>query len=434
MPKFYADVTSHTDGGSFLLSTGLEVKFRLHDTLSMRRHWLRGKATSCHGGLSSFPRWVRGQVPTRDLSEESRTTLLTVPELWPSPRQKHCLHVPSGSESLPREPAGPGLGPPPAPPSARRPPAPPWGNPPGGRGGPRVPSNPRCRRSSLLGREPRRWRGWWGGQSGRRAPSGRGRGRGGQPGLQSAPRCGGAERGRPAGGDSRAGDNQPVTLPRPGRGERALNPEGERTAPPGGRGDAAAGLGSPQDQPLSRVLRGPVGDGARKYLPGGLTGAGGPRSYVARRWDVGKLRWSLWGSSGRPPGPWLGRAGGAGSGPPPPWGDRLSPGGRELRAARAAAFPLPAPPTACGSGRDAAAAEREGAAAAAPEGPVSAWAGKPPPGRRVPSGVRRDGAQGRTHGQPYPWSGEVRGCFWPQSSNFLFFFKLPEDMVFCPFY
>lgn len=36
------------------------------------------------------------------------------------------------------------------------------------------------------------------------------------PGLQSAPRCGGAERGRPAGGDSRAGDNQRVTLPLPG--------------------------------------------------------------------------------------------------------------------------------------------------------------------------------------------------------------------------
>lgn len=79
--------------------------------------------------------------------------------------------------------------------------------------------------------------------------------------------------------------------PSPGQRERALNHEGDRTAPPGSREDAAARLGSSQDQPLNRVLRGPVGHGAGEYLPGGLMEAGGsspsgglrgPRGYVGK--------------------------------------------------------------------------------------------------------------------------------------------------------
>lgn len=66
---------------------------------------------------------------------------LTVPELWPSPSQKHCLHVQSGSsESLAGEPAGPGLGRSPAPPSAWRRSAPLRGN----RAKGALPPNPRC--------------------------------------------------------------------------------------------------------------------------------------------------------------------------------------------------------------------------------------------------------------------------------------------------
>lgn len=78
------------------------------------------------------------------------------------------------------------------------------------------------------------------------------------PGPQSVPRCGGAERDRPAGGVTAA----QVTIspsPSPGQGEQALN-----------RGE------SPQDRPLKP---GAVGHGARKYHGGELRG--GPRGYAA---------------------------------------------------------------------------------------------------------------------------------------------------------
>lgn len=82
---------------------------------------------------------------------------------------------------------------------------------------------PRCEGNPPAGQGRRQthaaWRARW--QRGSRGGGGVGEAdsRGGGPlrsGPQSAPRCGGVERGRPAGGDSRAGDNQPVTLPWPG--------------------------------------------------------------------------------------------------------------------------------------------------------------------------------------------------------------------------
>lgn len=208
--------------------------------------------------------------------------LLTIPELWPSPSQKHCLHVQSGSESLageppwarPRPPSRTALSLPTLSPAVRKPA--------GGRGGPRgaakpaiLAERPAAEGSSLVAREPRR--GWRGGQPGwRPSPAGAEAGRGCKalPGV--AGRSGAAQRGVTA---------AQVTIslsPSPGQGERALNHEADRATPPGRREDVAARLGPPQDQPLNRVLRGTVGHGARKYLPGGLTAAGG-RLLLQRR-------------------------------------------------------------------------------------------------------------------------------------------------------
>lgn len=208
--------------------------------------WLTGKATSGQrrraSSLSGWQRW-RGACPTGGRCP-------------PETSFQHCVgggkhrapHYPqaltsSKPEAASRSKVAPNR-------SAHR----------EGARGPAVPSGPRSRGglqlragSSPALRERRGWQGGW---------------RPLQPGseLQSGARCGRAERARPAGWQPQ------VTIslsPFPGQGQRALNHEGDKAAPLGKGEDAAARLGSPQGQPLSRVLRGPVEHGARKYLLAG---------------------------------------------------------------------------------------------------------------------------------------------------------------------
>lgn len=174
--------------------------------------------------------------------------LLTIPELWPSPSQKHCLHVQSGSEAwrgntpglasapLPHRPQ-PGDAQPRCEETRRR-----AQRAKGAAKPALLAERPAAEGSWLVAREPRRRRGWRGGQPGwRPPPAGAEAGRGCKalPGV--AGRSGAAQRGVTA---------AQVTIslsPSPGQRERALKHERHRTAPPGRREDAAARLGSPQD-------------------------------------------------------------------------------------------------------------------------------------------------------------------------------------------